>query len=412
MKKTLLTTLLISTLTLGSSSAIEIKLTTDSTKSERVKLWINGRIDVYSFVDTYQTVDLFHGLQYITAARPVIDPTTMEDLSHSGELRFNVASTRLGIGSSYDFNERNGVMGYVEGDFINPNGSSLLGFRLRHAYIQLTLGSSQLLFGQTTHLSLYEEIAAPTVTFGGGYPYSILSRPIQFRFTQNFLDGKLKLDAAASMFWGEQFEWQADAMTPDLSIRLTLGRPKTNTLAIFGGYKSLMPQNSLLAYSKARVNAFYGGAMGKLAFDRIITIRAGVIYGGDLSTLGLSGGFAPSINLDTYHTVNTLSTWIDLSSDRYYGFEFGLFGGFQQNLGANSPIALNELQSVGLTYGIDNYWALSPRVWYNYKMLYFGLEYTYSQANWMNSSNDQYRPSADLSVAHNNRVTLLCRFVF
>ncbi len=401
-------TLLLLATTIHSAHATDIKTSKDSTSQSKYKLWLNGRVDAYALFDSQQTLSLFNGVQYIMPARP--DMGNLET-TYSPQMRFNVASSRVGIGGSLELNQENSVMGYVEVDFLNPNGAAILGFRLRHAYGRLTLGNSQLLFGQTTHLSLYEEIAAPTVTFGSGYPYSVLSRPIQFRFTQLLADGLVKMDLAASMFWGDQYQWQANAMTPDLSLRVAVGNPAKNTIAAILGYKSLLPKLDVVS-SDARVNAFYGGVMGRATFESVGSVRGGVLYGGDLSTLGMLGGFAPTLSLDGYETMNTMSLWLDLASQNYDGFEFGIFGGFQNNLGANNPVALSEMQSTGLTAGVKNYFTIAPRAWYHYEKLSFGLEYAYSGANWMENWDNQYRSTEMLPLSINHRVSVLCRFTF
>ncbi len=404
-------TLLLCISTVFTSNAIEIKVSADSTTSAKYKLWLSGRIDAYAYFDSQKTLSLFNGVQYIMPARPDIDPSTGQDLIYSGQTRFNVASSRMGVGGSIQLDKDNSVMGYVELDFLDPNGGSILGFRLRHAFARLTMGSSQFLFGQTSHLSLYEEIAAPTVTFGSGYPYSVLSRPIQFRFTQLFADGLVKMDIAASMFWCDQYQWQADAMVPDLSLRVAIGNPATNTFAVIAGYKSLLPKLDGVD-PNARVNAFYGGFMGRATFQGLGSVRGGLLYGGDLSTLGMLGGFAQNVAGTGYETVNTLSMWLDLSSPNYDGFEFGIFGGYQSNLGTSQAVNTSELQSTGLTLGVQNYMTLAPRAWYHYKMLSFGVEYAYGLSHWMDDWNSRYQPPTSLPASINHRVSLLCRFTF
>ncbi len=393
------------------ANAIEIKVSQDSTKQKKYSLNFTGRIEAYAFYDSYRSIDSRNGVQYMMPAKPVLD-ASKNDINNEGQLRFSAASTRFAIGGAIQLTDKNNVDAYIEADFMGLTANTMYSVRLRHAYARLNLGNSSILFGQTSHLALFEEIAPSTVSFGSGYPYNVLSRPVQFRFTQNFLDKFITLSAAASMFSGDEGAMESNAMVPDFSLRLTVGHFNSNCVSIIGGYKTLSPKLEIVSDSKARMNAFYGGAMGKVVFGSNYAIRAFVMYGGDLTTLGMTGGFAPLENQNGYTPINTLSTWVDIATPQYCGFEFGVFGGYQRNLGSTKDIVSSNIASAGLTLGINNFWRVAPRVWYHYKMLSFGLEYMYTEATWMDSWNNRYLTNLNAPTSHDNRVTLLCRFNF
>ncbi len=397
-----------------SASAFEIPLSKDSTKNEKYKFFIKGRIDTYAFFDSHTTLGAANGLTYSGPTMPDYEYGTLNDLNNAAQLRYSIGASRIGGGGSIQFSEKNSVDAYVEVDFTNQDsGSAFIGIRLRHAYARLNLGNSSILFGQTSHLSMYDEIAPGLVQFGGGFPFNTLSRPVQFRFSQRF-SGNMSLDVALSMSDGSEYQQQAFAMTPDLTARFTVGNPKGHTLAVFAGFKSIKPGlTTYVSDEDARMNAFYGGITGQVVAPDALAVSGALFYGGDLSSVGMIGGYAASADLSGYSAINTLSAWLNVTTMRYNGFEFGAFVGYQANMGTMSAIDEDSVVALGAAAGVDNYWMVGPRAWYHYNMLSFGLEYMYGESTWMEGYNDQYQSSgATYPPTSNNRVTLLARFTF
>ncbi len=410
MKKLLLLIALVS-LSLG-ANAFEIPVSADTTKNEKYKLHVGGRIDAAAYGDSHKMITLSGGALPIAPSRPSFDPVSGADLNAVPSLGFEAATSRFNAGGSIIFNEKNSVDALVEVDFLNLTaGSPIIGLRLRHVYARLNLGNSSILFGQTSHLGMLVEASPNTVTFAAGAPINTLSRPIQFRFTQRFAEN-MSFDVALSMAAGAQYEMQKKAMTPDLAVRYTAGNPKGNIISVFAGYKSITPCLEVVENQKARMNAFYGGVTAKLIADEVMAIRAGAYYGGDMTTLGQIGGYAPTLDGKGYSALSTLSTWIDFSSMKYKGWEVGVFAGYQKNMGSQKEVMIDKLMSLGANMGIDSHWQVAPRVWYYYKSASFGAEYMYSEASWMKEIDNQYRSHTPMELSHNNRVTLLARFTF
>lgn len=409
MKKLSLLTLLAATQI--AASAVEIPIKQDTTKKTRYSLFITGRVDAAFYTDSYTNVESRDGLQYMMPARPKYDPITGEDLNYVGKLRFNIASTRIGIGTKITFNEKTSIDALIETDFMGVSANIMQSLRLRHAYLRLNLGRSSILVGQTNHLAMVDQIAPPTVTYAAGYPINLQARPIQIQFSQQL--GIVNLAAAAAMYTSDIKDMQALAMTPDFSVRVTVGDFNRNVIGLVGGFKSIMPQlTSYVSDKQERMNSFYAALFGRVTMGKGYAIRAYAIYGGDLSALGLTGGFAPLLDHAGYAPTNTVSAWIDFATPRFAGFEFGIFGGYQQNLGTMTDIDLGGMVMAGTTTGLQNFWRVAPRVWYHFKMLSFGFEYMYSQSLWAHQWNDRYLSTMNLPATRNNRYTLLARFTF
>lgn len=406
MKKILVA--LVAFFAIHSVSAFEIPVVKDSTKSQKSTFFIKGRIDAVAFSDSRATIGSVNGALIIAPSAVSYNEAGV-DVNDYSQLRFEVATTRIGGGGSVQLSDRNSVDGYVEIDFMSQSASSaLVGLRLRHAYARLNLGNSSVLFGQTSHLTMFDEASPNFVTFAGGSPFNSLSRPVQFRFSQK-LGETMKVEAALSMFAGMEFNTQAYGMVPDLSARFVMGNPARAAFMVAGGVKFLTPDPLVKGESLA---APYVTATGKYSFGNVLALRGSVMYGSDLSTFGMMGGYSSLASGDGYAAINTCSMWLDIASAKYNGFEFGIFAGYQKNLGADSLLNLNSLSATGSTEGIDSHLAVAPRVWYYYKMVSFGLEYMYASADWMEGISEYYAPLTGVYTTDNNRITLLARFTF
>ncbi len=398
--------------TFAGANAIEIEIKQDTTKNRDYKLWFMGRIDLYAYMDSQRGISVCEGLQYITPASPVInDQGIYVNELGEGTLNFNIAASRFGIGGSMNLSNSSSIMGYVEADFLAQTSSSTLAFRLRHAYAKYTKGQSSFLFGQTTHLALNEALASPTVTFGSGYPFSVLARPVQFRYSYDFEGSSVGIDAAASIFWGAEFDYQTSSKTPEFALRLRVGNPKASGLSLTAGIKTL--DLSLgVSPETSKMTSHYLGFMGKLMLFDGYSLRGGTLYGGDLSTLGTMGGVAMKEDKIGYTPLWSLASYLDFSTKRYGGIEFGIFAGYQKNLGTTAPISEVIYRTRSSYIDVDSQWRIAPRVWYHIDGLCFGLEYMYAESAWMKGTNEYYRPMGELLTGHNHRITLLARFVF
>lgn len=382
-------------------------------EKEKIDLKFGGRIDLYVFTDTYRGVESGSGVQYQMPSRPNIDPATGEDLNRVSSLRYGISSTRLNLLGTYRLSSKATSSAFVEVDFMGAGGSNPINLlRLRHAFFKIdwTSGHS-LLFGQTSHLQLVEQIAAPTVIFGAGYPISPLARPLQVRYTlcpaQN-----VNLAFAASMFGGNQGQMQSSAMTPDLTLRAMVGDVSKAMIGATVGFKSLAPRGAQVVDKNTRLNAWSGSVFGAIVPAKSLKISGMAIIGQDMQSLGMTGVFAPGVDGRSYVPSTTVSAWIDLNYDLRAGFKLGLFAGYQKNLGTSSPIMTDHIVGAASEIGINDFYRLSPRLWYDYKRLSFGVEYLYTGARWSDELDQYYRPASFLPQAIDHRVMLLARFNF
>lgn len=386
----------------------------DSTE-KRVKFRFGGRIDAQLFHDTYTSKTTYSGLCYYFPLAPAYN-TQGEDVRAENSLRFGVANSRLHLGATASDVLGGTASGYIEADFMG-SGSNVGLLRLRHAYISLDWARSRLIIGQTNNLSVPEEVAPNVVADGGGSPLNPQSRIPQVRYSHQ-LGEIVRLSAAVGFYAGSEGEAQAYGLIPDFALRLSVGDGQT--MVSFGGaVKSIRPRN-LTADSirtHRRVTAFNASVFGLHTFGGGHKLTAFVMWGEDLSTLNMLGGYGPRLR-DVlrgeedygYTTTRTIAAWAGFETKIMRGWQPGLLSGWTKNLGSGREIDLTDAAIPDK--GIDWYFRLAPRLWYHYRSLSFGLEYMYSLASWGKEFDTHYRPLERYENSQNHRVTLLARFKF
>ena len=385
-------------------------------KSEKITFKFGGRIDFFLLSDTYESKETCNGAQYFFPLAPLYNDKG-ENLNYVNRLRASVVPSRLNATVNVPELLRARGKGYVEIDFMGLSEATLGMIRLRHAFFSLEWQKTELLFGQTSHLAMVDEIAPNVVRSGGGNPIHPLSRPIQVQFHGKPSEN-ITLSVAAALFSGETGRAQSYALLPDLHLRFTAGDPADGFFGgVVGGYKLLKPRISTADGSRAEetTGSFDAAAFARYSFGRGYSLTAYGIRGGNLSPFDMLGGYA-SLHEDAdrqdyrYANVGSYSAWLDFETRRFSGWSMGIFGGIQQYTGSSKDISVYG--SNIRYYGIEGFWHISPRVWYTYRKLSFGLEYLLSSAKWARTFDDRYKATDSYSPTYNNRVVLLARFAF
>lgn len=398
-------------------AVLGIRASETAENSNKVKFKFGGRLDASVFTDSYASKAKNGGLFYYFPLAPSYNKYG-DDLNAENSLRFGIANTRLS--GTLLVPELLGAEGkvFVETDFMGTNDNTFGLFRLRHAYIGLNWQKSWLLIGQTNNLSVPEEIFPNTVSHGCGTPIDPLSRIVQIRYG-HLLAPQVRLTAAVGMYGGTEGTAQSYGMIPDIQLKLTIGNTSGTFIGMTGGFKSIRPRNLTADSVKThqRMTAFSASVFGQHIFGGGHKLTAFAMWGQDLSTLNMLGGYAPLLkdtragDLDYgYTATRTVAAWVDFETKVMKGWQPGIFAGWTKNLGTGRDI---DLAKASITdQGIDWYLRLAPRLWYHYKKLSFGVEYMYSLASWGKAFDARYRPTERYANTHNNRVTLLARYKF
>lgn len=396
---------------------VDLAIANDTIPATKVTHKFGGRIDFLTYWDNYKNVENFNGVQVKFPSRPEYN-SKGENINFQPRLRMSVAPTRF----NYTINATNvmgaNVKGFIEVDFMG-NADNLLGMlRLRHAYIDMQWKTRSLVIGQTSHLSMADEAVLNVVTYGGGMPFNPLNRPLQIQFNQKF--GKNStITLAAAMFNGSVGVEQGNSMVPDFHVRYTGGAADGFSYGATAGVRLLKPRTLTAdsSFATKQMVTFDAAVFARYIFGGGYGLRVYGIIGQDISPLTMIGGYATLYSERTiqdygYAPLSSYSAFVDFETPSYKEhWQLGIFAGYQQNLGSTQQIDLSKL--VTSNPGIDRFWRIAPRIYYNYKKhLSFGLEYMFSGASWAKEMDRYYRPVSGSKNAYDDRVTFIARFKF
>ena len=294
----------------------------------------------------------------------------------------------------------------IEADFFGNENAAFVdanGFRLRHAYVQMSWKKTQLLFGQYWHPLFIPACYSEVISFNTGAPIQPFSRNPQIKIVHAM--GKFSVAGTLSS--------QRDFTSPggsnglrnsalpeingQVQYQTQTGKSKTDFLAGIGaGYKELTP---LL---------FTEGSAGKFATDETVssysftafakmqtaksTVKVQWVYGSNLYDLTMLGGYAVKEVLDlnrnsvSYTPIKTMALWAEFQTS-VKNILFGLWTGYTQNLGASAPIAyysdgVNGSLSTVRGSNIKSILRISPRVVLVSGKFNFALETEYTNAGY------------------------------
>lgn len=294
----------------------------------------------------------------------------------------------------------------LEADFFgneNTSFSDVNGFRLRHAFVKLNWTKTELLTGQFWHPFFIPGCFSGVISFNTGAPMQPFARNPQIRLTHK--PGKISLAAVVSAqrdFTSPQGSSSLRYTSiPDLSAVVSYEtihkEKKTELLAgVAVDYKVLQP---LLSTSKgtqtyvtsAKVNGLSATAFFKYRNPRF-TLKMQGIMGQNLFDLTMLGGYAVHSITDTarntvdYTALKNLTGWAEFNTNGEK-FQFGLWAGYTQNLGAQESILVYSNRAGGgdVTIrgaNVKTILRLSPRVIFISGKFNFATEVEYTRADY------------------------------
>ena len=297
------------------------------------------------------------------------------------------------------------LSGMIEGAFFGNIELNLNTFRLRHAIVKLNWENTELMIGQFWHPMFNTSCFPGTVSFNTGTPFQPFSRNPQVRLTQNvgkitfYLTALAQTDfvSAGPLPTFYSTKYIRDAAVPEMNLTLQYASTNESGTSIFfgAGINHIILKPRLVTDLNYRTDELTMGT-STMAFFKIktpaITIKLEGVYGQNTTNLTMLGGYAVEKISDedtgerSYTPINTASFWTDIHTNGKL-WQFGLFGGYTQNLGSNSEIAQiqTDEEETGQIYysrgkDISNVYRVSPRVIYNPGKLRFALELEYTNA--------------------------------
>jgi len=368
------------------------------TKESKFGIRFTGFVKTDYFFDSRENYTIREGHFLLYPKEPLIDADG-NDIHDNSSFNFLSIQSRLSghLSGPDAFGAK--TSGLLEADFFGNENAVFLdnnGFRLRHAYVKLNWEKTELLAGQTWHPFFITECFSGVISFNTGVPFQPFSRSPQIRLTQKL--GNFSVAATLSSerdFTSPQGPFSLrQSSIPVSTVTVSYKHQNTESnqlwLAGFGAdFKVLQPllnttNNGLLYKTTEKVSGLSFTAFAKHQNNQF-TAKLQTVYGQNLFDLIMLGGYAVHDILDntrntvSYTTLNQVSAWAEIHTNGKK-LQFGLWGGYTQNLGSNKSILVysNQVDGTASTIrgaNIKSVYRISPRVVIIQNKLKFATEF-------------------------------------
>lgn len=371
----------------------------------RTDLYYNSRANE-------ETVD---GLFYMYPKDKVYDADG-KDLNATANGSFYTLYTRLGVDVKGPEFVGAKTSAKVEVDF-RGSGTTYSTVRLRHAYLNLDWGKSELLLGQNWH-PLYGDVAPQILNLNMGGPYQPFSRAPQIRY--RYQAGDFMLTGVA--LWQSQYLSQGPAGKTQDYIKFGCLPEfyagvdyKSSAWLVGAGVEliSLKPRREVVTDGKTykvdeRVTSLSYEAHMRYTSDNWM-VAAKSVLGSNLTQVSMLGGFGvksvdPRTGEQEYSPNRNSSSWLNI----VYGktWKPALFFGYMKNLGTSDDVT----KMYGTGTDVDQLVNATGELTYNVPHWKIGVEYSYSAA-WYGKMKANGTVTDTHSVS-NNRIVATAMFMF
>jgi len=377
----------------------------------------SGFVKTDIIYDSRQTVSLREGHFLLYPANEKMD---LNNADVNAASNFNILSiqTRLlgKITGPDAFDAK--TSGQIEAEFFGTSDADINGFRLRHAFVKFDWEKTSLLVGQTWHPLFISEVFPGVVSFNTGAPFQPFSRNPQIRLSQTFDHIKMIITAASQRDFssngpdGFTSAYLRNSVLPNLNAQVQFSKGN-NLIGVGLDFKKITPRlvTSKNFITKKSISTLSFTGYFKFNADPFL-IKSQTVYGPNLADLMMIGGYAvratnAADGQEEYTGIKVLSTWAEI----IYGkeLEFGLFGGYSKNLGADENISGSYY---GRATNIDNLFRISPRIQWNSGKSRISTELEYTSAAYGKNNNSNKGKVIDTKSVSNLRLLFAVYYFF
>lgn len=345
-----------------------------------------GQVRADLFYNSRANEETVDGLFFMFPKDRLLDPNG-EDLNSTANGNLYMLYSRLGVDIKGP-NIGNAVSTVkVEADF-RGSGSSFGVLRIRHAYVNLDWGKSDVTVGQAWH-PLFGDVFPQVLNLSTGAPFQPFNRSPQvtYRYTNN--NWQLKLSTIWQLQYlstgpkGKAEDYIKNSCVPELYAGLDF-KTKQFQAGIGLDFLSITPRTQSVIYDnrqnpitfkvKERVNALSLEAHAKYTSADWFIAGKTLLASNQVHN-SMIGGYAvkevsPFTGEMAYTPFRNSSTWLNI----VYGktWKPGIFIGYMKNLGTNDPITGN-MYGTGLN--LDQLLSMQVQLTYNLSHWKFGFEY-------------------------------------
>lgn len=314
-----------------------------------------------------------------------------KDLNEIGNFHILSIQTRLAakIDGPGIFGGR--TSGYVETEFLGTTESDINSLRLRHAYVDLIFDNTTIRAGQFWHPLFATENFPDVLNFNTGIPFLPFNRSPQIRLTHKFDEVSVfaaintQRDFTIDGPDGYSNKYVRNSGIPEASFGINYSTPQFYA-GVAASAKTFRPftyysvgTDKYINEDKATTISATGNI--KVKIDKFQIKAQGNYFQNNPDFLTVGGYGIKSID-NVNHTyeftpISAVAGWMELMYKDEW--EFGIVGGYLQNLGAADDIAPS-----GSVYGrgldIEKIIKVYPRIAYNYNKSKIGFETEWASA--------------------------------
>lgn len=308
--------------------------------------------------------------------------------------------------------------GVIEGDFFAQANSNINLFRLRHAFLKLDWGQTNLIMGQYWNPIFVTACYPGTISFNTGVPFQAFARNPQIRLTQEIAGLNVMLAALAQRdypSWGADgptSKYLRNSGTPDMHFQIHYLKERVK-IGAGVAYKTIVPE--LMTDSLVKTDNQVAGlsAVAFMNFNlNAVTLKLEGIYGQNNTDIMQPSGFAaksidPVTNVKDYTPIQNTSVWMDIHTNGK-PVQAGLFAGYYKKLGTPEEISGSVY---GLGTQIASMYRISPRVVYNAEKVRLATELEYTSAEF-GANYDAHAVPENLSRTNNLRLLFSAYYFF
>ncbi len=381
-------------------------------------LEIGGFVRNDVFMDTRESFEMREGIR---SAFPLPKQMTADNIDLNSRLKFGMLPILTRTSFKFTGPEVLGakVGAFVEVDWFGSSNSDMNSLRLRHAYVDLNFGSSNIKAGQFWHALYDTDVTALTLTPMTSITFNSGARNPQLRYTFNaskeisfFAAAMYQRDFSSIGPDGASNKYLRNSGIPELGAGFKYN-DKTIGFSINAAYKVIQPNAGLVNKQNESIESKKLGTYGLSALFRLnagdFKFRAMGMYGQNYSDFLNTTGYAIRTQDDRYMDYtpfNQIVSWADVS----YGKDivFGVYAGYMKNLGSsdNSTQTYYSKSIRKDLRDLSSLLKISPRIMHNIGKFRWGIELEANTGIWGKMDNKNKNKFFDLETVTNYRAVL------
>lgn len=315
----------------------------DTPQDKKWEMAFHGFIKSDVWYDSRQVAGAREDLFLLYPKRPAFDRNG-RDIHDYHSFNFTAITTRLNgtVKGPDAFGAKS--MGVMEADFSGLSNADVSGFRLRHAYVQLSWKHSRLIMGHYWHPFFVTEVFPSVLALNTGAPFQPFIRSPQVQFNHQKGNWTATIAALSQLDYmndgpeGPSPKYLRQSGLPNFHFQMQYQQGML-TMGSAADWKRLRPKvtTDSLVYTEATVDGW-----SYMLYFKVLKepwqFKAKAIYGQNLTEHLLLGGYAEksydaTTGTATYTPTQHMFFWANLIYQASPALDLGIFAGYATNMG-------------------------------------------------------------------------------